>query len=552
MNDSYQFGLYSIILILTTLVAVCTAWVAWQRQRLPGGRYLAFLQMAAALWGLGAIFEAAAVDKLNKVMWAVFSYPGVAFCTLFYFLFVWDYTQQQPRMKLGAIALLCIEPLLTTIVAITNGSHGLLWQNVFIQDGTNIGIFVRGPYYYFHLAYAYGLMLIASVIFWRYLLRFPPFYSTQTVVMATASVLPILGSLMYITGINPFPGLDLTPVGFGLSGVVTIVGILKYRILDISPISSDQLVQNIPDGVLVLDSQSKIVQINAAAQHMLAKSTGSLVGKNSREVLINLPVQALKPEMTIPSSIEMLLDWYESRYVDVRITPLSDRRGRSMGRLILLRDVSLRKRSEEELRRANERLTTQLAQIEQLQARLRDEAVHDPLTGAYNRRFLEQILTQELLVSETQRRALSLAMMDIDHFKMLNDTLGHKAGDMVLQQLTEVLKNNTRHTDVVCRYGGDEFVVVLPGANVEVATRRAESWRQNFEKIMPSFDGRPYRVTLSIGVVEYPTHGTDAEAILRMADRSMYASKDAGGNSVMVAGRKNPPAAEETPSRPRG
>lgn len=550
MEGSYQFGAYSIILILTTLVAVFIAWEAWQRRRLPGGRYLAILQVAIAIWALGGAFEAAAVSLQTKVSWAVFSYPGVVVSPLAYFLFAWDYVQQEPRLKGRTIALMCILPLVTLFMAVTNGSHRLLWSQIAISSDSTFAIYSHGPYFILHVIYSYGLMFAASVVLWRFILRFPPFYFKQTLILTVASVLPILGSLLYISGANPLPGLDWTPIGFGLSGLALAIGIRRYRVLDIAPIPSDQLIQNIPDGVLVLDTQSRIVQINLAAQHMLAKSTEPLVGKNAREVLINLPVQALKPEMTIPSSIEMLLDWYESRYVDVRITPLSDRRGRSMGRLILLRDVSLRKRSEEELRRANERLTTQLAQIEQLQARLREEAIHDPLTGAYNRRYLEQILSQELLVSETQKRALSVAMMDIDHFKQFNDTMGHRAGDMVLQKLTEVLKVNTRHTDVVCRYGGDEFVVVLPGANADVAARRAETWRQAFERAMPTYEGQTFKVTISIGVVEYLTHGLDSEALLRMADRSLYTAKDAGTNCVVVAGRQLILDNEEKPKDP--
>ncbi|HZU87044.1 MAG TPA: histidine kinase N-terminal 7TM domain-containing protein, partial [Anaerolineaceae bacterium] len=534
-----------IILILTTLVAIFIAWEGWQRRRVPGARYLAYLQIAIAVWALGGVFEAAATGLETKVMWAVFSYPGVAFAPLMYFFFAWDFVQQEPRLKSRTISLLLIMPLITIAMALTNGLHGWLWPEVTMLPDSNVAIYGHGPYFYFNLLFAYSLMVVASVVLWRFVLRFPPFYAKQALSLTAASVFPILGSILYVSGANPLPGLDWTPVGFGLSGLALVLGIRKYRVLDIAPIPADQLIQNIPDGVLVLDAQSRIVQINLAAQHMLAKTSEMLVGKNAREVLINLPLQALKPEMTIPSSIEMLLDWYESRYVDVRITPLSDQRGRSMGRLILLRDVSLRKRSEEELRRANERLTSQLARIEQLQERLREEAVHDPLTGAYNRRYLEQILAQELLVSETQKRAMSVAMLDIDHFKQFNDRMGHKAGDMVLQKLTEVLQLNTRHTDTVCRYGGDEFVVVLPGANAEVASRRAETWRSTFEKTMPTYEDQTFQVTISVGVVEYMTHGLDAESLLRMADRSLYAAKDAGTNCVVVAGRLASPVGEK-------
>jgi hypothetical protein len=117
---SYQFGAYSFILIITMLVACFVAWQAWQRRRLPGGRYLALMQIAIAIWAFGGVFDAAAAQVETKVMWSVFTYPGVAFAPLMYFLFVWDYVQQEPRLKGRAIAALSIIPLVTIGMALTN------------------------------------------------------------------------------------------------------------------------------------------------------------------------------------------------------------------------------------------------------------------------------------------------------------------------------------------------------------------------------------------------------------------------------------------------
>jgi diguanylate cyclase (GGDEF)-like protein/PAS domain S-box-containing protein len=170
-----------------------------------------------------------------------------------------------------------------------------------------------------------------------------------------------------------------------------------------------------------------------------------------------------------------------------------------------------------------------------LQKELEEQAIRDSLTGLYNRRFLDETLSRELSRAERDKYSVSVVMLDLDHFKVFNDTYGHDVGDMMLKQLGKLLTSQVRAGDIACRFGGEEFVVVMPKASLSVARQRANDWRQRFESQILIFEGDVLNATLSAGVSVYPMHGTTSEEIIRKADQAMYAAKAAGRNMVITA-----------------
>lgn len=176
-------------------------------------------------------------------------------------------------------------------------------------------------------------------------------------------------------------------------------------------------------------------------------------------------------------------------------------------------------------------LTEAKAEIEQW----RDQAFHDPLTGLFNRRYLEESLIRELDRAQREAYPVALAMLDIDHFKQINDHYGHAAGDRFLQALGQQLREYSRPTDIACRYGGEEFLLLLPNIMLDTARERAEQWRANFEALRLSHaDREMLRATLSVGLALFPLHAASATALLSNADQALYAAKRAGRNQVMV------------------
>lgn len=171
-----------------------------------------------------------------------------------------------------------------------------------------------------------------------------------------------------------------------------------------------------------------------------------------------------------------------------------------------------------------------------LRERLERQSIRDGMTGLFNRSFMEVALERELHRAARQQKDLALMMVDIDHFKQFNDTFGHEAGDVVLRQVAESLRLGVRTEDIVCRFGGEEFVIILPEITMESAAERAELLRRQVEDLVLRYHGQPLRqVTISIGLAMSPQNSEVAEDLLRCADRAMYAAKHRGRNRVVQA-----------------
>jgi diguanylate cyclase (GGDEF)-like protein/PAS domain S-box-containing protein len=532
----YQFTPHTLALILATLVGLVVALVAWRRRPALGAIYLALLELAVAEWAFAVAFETAATEIPLKLLWSKIAYPGTAAGPLFYFLFTMAYSQQDKYLTRRNIALLSIVPALTIVVAVTNDWHRWLWTDISLNPNSHIAIYGHGAWFWAFVAYSYSLLSLGLASLYRAVLRFPAFYKSQIGALLIGSAFPIVGNVMYVFGLNPIPGLDWTPIAFVLSGSILAWGIFRFRILDLVPVARTKLIENMSDGVLVLDSQDRIVDINLSAQQLLSDSNTTLIGLPVERVLKAWSDLVMRDHDMPPSAAEIVLDKTEPQFVDMRISPLHDQQSRLIGRLIVLRDITAQKRVEEALRQANERLRDQLIEIEKLQARLREEAIRDPLTGAFNRRYLEETLVRELAQAQREGRPLSLVMMDIDHFKEFNDTFGHKAGDIMLQSLVNLISGQIRKGDALCRYGGEEFVVVMSNASLENAHRRAEEWRVAFETIRMDYEGQRLQTTISLGVAAYPDHGVTDQELLRAVDRALYAAKAAGRNCTVSAG----------------
>jgi diguanylate cyclase (GGDEF)-like protein len=163
------------------------------------------------------------------------------------------------------------------------------------------------------------------------------------------------------------------------------------------------------------------------------------------------------------------------------------------------------------------------------------DKIRDPLTGLYNRRFMEESLEQEIQRAEREKYPVSLVMLDIDHFKFVNDEFGHQAGDQILRALSDQVRIHVRRGDVACRYGGEEFLIILPNTSIEVACRRAEELRQAFETLKVEHNHVSIQRTISIGVACYPNHGDDLEKIITAADAALYTAKANGRNQVCAS-----------------
>jgi diguanylate cyclase (GGDEF)-like protein/PAS domain S-box-containing protein len=206
-------------------------------------------------------------------------------------------------------------------------------------------------------------------------------------------------------------------------------------------------------------------------------------------------------------------------------TPIYDGAGRVNGIQISFWDITERKRMEDALLLANEELNQRMAEIEKLQFILQEQAIHDQLTGLFNRRYMEEALTREYARAMRSKAPLSIVMIDLDGLKKFNDTYGHDVGDQAIKIFADQLKLITRKEDVACRYGGDEFLVILYNTNAENATKRVEEWRKKMRNVSIPYHSRNLHISFSAGVATYPIHGESIEATVKAADEALYRQK---------------------------
>ena len=188
------------------------------------------------------------------------------------------------------------------------------------------------------------------------------------------------------------------------------------------------------------------------------------------------------------------------------------------------------------LRHSRKQLGIRITEITSLQARLEEQAARDPLTGLFNRRNLDNLLVQELAECRAAGVELTLVMIDIDRFKSINDTFGHLAGDKMIRAVAALLLRHAQDGDIACRFGGEEFLLIMPQTPLPTARQRSELLRKEFEAMHVTFQGRDMQTTLSFGIAGFPGHGHEPTPLLQLADKALYAAKLQGRNRIVDAG----------------
>lgn len=296
-----------------------------------------------------------------------------------------------------------------------------------------------------------------------------------------------------------------------------------------SEIRYRRLFEAAQDGILILDAGTgAITDVNPFMVRMLGYSRAEFIEKKLWEVGAFKDIEASKDAFQALQKDEYI------RYQDL---PLKAKDGR----LVQVEFVSNvywaggARVIQCNIRDITERVQVQDALLKS-EATLREQSVRDHLTGLFNRRYMEETLERELLRASRKRLSLGIIMLDVDNLKRCNDTWGHAAGDMLLSGLADVLHGNFRGEDVPCRYGGDEFIVILPDASRAATRERAESLCEYVSQLHFKFEDQSLdAITLSVGVAVFPEHGSTGDSIVRVADEALYRAKHAGRNQVVMA-----------------
>ena len=531
---AWQFPSFAAVLILAALLACGVAALTWTRRDAPGGTAFALLMIATATWELFRFLEAVAVEPGAKILWAKFEYLGIATVPVLWFLFARQFSRNDRASPALGPVWLWLLPAATLALVFSNEQHGWFWSAIkpaSAEAGAHL-VYAHGPAFWATAMYNYLLILLGTVALFDLILRGEGGDRRQTIALLSGAIITWVANIAYLSGLAPFAGLDPTPFTFTLTGAIYAYTLYRYRLFDLVPVSRRTLLENMLEGVLVLDNEQRIADFNSAAVRLLGLSSACRIGGEASALIANWP--QLLPYCGNDSEAQGEISII-GRHLEVHATPLQERGQKRRGRLLVLRDVSKHRLATDQLRGAHARLQAHMAEIEALRDKLQEQALRDSLTGLYNRRYLEETLQREIAQSFRSGRPLGIVMIDIDRFKELNDTHGHRAGDMALQALGQLLAANTRSGDIACRYGGEEFVLALPGATLEVAHERAERLRRAVEVMCVPFGATTLSLTICAGVAAYPLHGERADEVLDNADAALYLAKNGGRNRCVVS-----------------
>jgi diguanylate cyclase (GGDEF)-like protein len=503
---------YSTALMVAGMICLVAGVLVLQTRRTASGSIpLVVLMFALSWWDLTYSLFWANAPAPYPNFWLYVTYVGAVSVPPAFLLFALQLSGIYHPLKAPFILALCVEPLLVLIALFTDPWHGLFFAG---RETQGIGMMLHGgPVLWMNVTYSYLLVLIGFVVLIRRFLETEGIYKKQIGFVLIGVGFPWLNSFIFILGFSPFTNADNTPFSFSIAGLAFTYALLRYNLLDILPIARHVLIESMSDGVIVVDAQNRLVDINPAAEQVLGLSRKSRIGVSVENLLSTWPeiveafydvrqTQAVIPIGDPPRS-----------YYDLKISPLYDDHQRFLGRLVVWRDITLLKRA---------------------QADLQEQAVRDALTGLYNRRYLDDILGRELARAMREHHSIAFVMLDIDHFKNINDNFGHNEGDAVLQKLAALLLRYTRIGDIVCRYGGEEFLVVLPDVTAEIAFQLAERWRNSFAGLTMPVEHAEAKAAISCGISEFPIHGNTKEELISTADKALYHAKQTGRNRVVI------------------
>ena len=529
----FQFHPYALVLLVSALTSLVTSLLILRRD-VTGSTALGGVLLGSFIWSGAYALTWSLTSLHDKVLWLRVMYFGVLVVPSLFLIFTLQITNRADWLVARNLVLLALEPLL--VLALIWFNVGFMFDRISIvqRSGFTVMDIERGPGFWINTFYSYAIILVAFMVLGISFLRAIPYFRRQYLIILIGSAIPFAASLFTQIRYEELADLDMAPISFTVMSILYAYAVFRHQFMDLLPVARGRLIESMSDGVLVVDSKGRIVDINPAMKSFLEEEPAMVIGRKITDVL-NLGSHNIDPLLEgLETHTEIKLRSKPARYLDLRVTPLYNDLHAVNGRLIVFRDVTDRKEVEHDLRRAMDRLQTQLIEIGTLQSQLREQAIRDALTNVFNRRYLEETLERELARAERETYPLCVIMMDLDYFKDVNDTYGHEAGDVVLKALADTVKRQSRQGDFVCRYGGEEFVLVMPNIGVETARQRAEELHELINSLKIAYGVFTLTTTISMGVATYPEHGKTKEELLRAADRAMYIAKNSGRNRVVV------------------
>ncbi|WP_298459524.1 diguanylate cyclase [uncultured Cellulomonas sp.] len=533
------------------VVFAVVATVTWRRRASNPAVAAALVaaMLGACWWSLADAVGVAAVDETVSAVGWLAVFPGLGVAVIAFACLAGCLARPPWAPSRRLVLALAAEPAVVSLLAATNPAHQLVYRGAGAAELTGSAGWTYGPFFWVHSAYSYTVMLVGIVMVAHAWWTAPAPFRAQRLSMLVAVLVPAAANI-----VNLFDGLPLdvdpTPIGLSVTGVIIAWSVFRQDLITFTPVARGLILEHISDAIIAVGPAGRVIDANPAGVRLVRRlhpgRDVDLVGAVARDL-----VGAMSTTDDGATEVRVTLDGRPAE-LHVRSSALVGRKGRPLGSVLVIRDVTEVKAQSRRLEEANAQLTQQLATIERLRADLEEQASRDSLTGLHNRRYMVQRLEVLLARARDAARPLSVVLLDIDRFKRINDHHGHLAGDAVLVEAAGRIAAAAPPGALVARWGGEEFFVALPGADLAAGLAFAEQVRRDVEDRGIAVGDAVVPCTVSGGVATYPASGATAAQLFHAADLSLYEAKATGRNRVLaqhptVPAPRRPSGGEQAP-----
>ncbi|MGC4019300.1 MAG: diguanylate cyclase [Muricomes sp.] len=495
-------NIFVFILITATICSIFLMLYTIKHRAVNKSQFLIFLSVTTYLYTFGYLLEVTSATLETAFCATRVQYMGLPFILPLSYLFVRD-VYGEKRFNNSRMALMFIIPFISTLTMQMYPFLKVYYSHTeYISNGyiANCRVY-PGPLYYLHTVYSYFLFCLIFRLLIRQLKGNSKMRRRQSWILLAACIIPVICSVFYVISTDK-PRYDSTPIANTVSMALLLYGVHYHNLINIVPLARAQVIESMEDAFIVCDPNFNFLDANEAAKQLFP------------ELRLLLPGEVIEGVERFKNATELSIQSRnETRFYSTTQTCIL--KGTAVeGVCIVFHDIT---------------------ENEKLLKKLRVQASFDSLMNIYNRGTLFEIIEVRLNSKKTEAVSYSLLMIDVDLFKLVNDTYGHLAGDFVLKAVATIIKESFRSDDIIGRYGGEEVVVFLENVSARQSFHIAEKLRKIIENTPILYEEKAIHVTISIGVAHSPAGGIHSfEGMLNRADAALYAAKDKGRNCTIV------------------
>lgn len=507
---------YIAILIISAFIFLACFKFLWSNLGVTGRKIIALSILLVAMWN--GIYAAELLNHNLKTKILLFSikYVIIVYIPVLWLIATSEFTEKGEFPKYSKIVFFII-PTIAAVIILSNPYSNLFAYdfNIELKNGFNILTKKLGDWFWVDTAYNYLINIINMAILLRATLSKGYFARKQAIGIIIGISFPIFSNIISTLSMQLANGIDFTPVSFLFSVLITGFAVIQYGFMNIVPIAREYVFEDMDELMIVMDTNKKIIDINKKALNAFNTTSSNILGKPIKKISSEISNYDFSSLQNNPLKVQFKRNLYGREiYYYGSIKAIKSNSSEIIGYLLLLQDIT--------------QLTKVQNRLKKLNAKLYKESIMDGLTSLYNKKHITRLLSDEINAVAVTKKTLTIGIMDIDFFKKINDKYGHLVGDEVLKKVSKIIKSQAKGNIKIGRFGGEEFLIIMPGMALEAAAKLCNEIREKIEAC--EFEYKNLRVTTSIGLAEFKED--DINELIKIADDFLYKAKENGRNRI--------------------